>query len=85
MPLYDSIDDITSTASSTVELRRLLGIAANEMLEGFLRKWIDTMLAKLFARGEKMTDLYALLEESEVVILPQVEPVFHAAGQYSAL
>ena len=32
-----------------------------------------------------MTDLYALLEESEVIMLPQVEPVFRAAGQYSAL
>lgn len=43
------------------------------------------MLAKLFARGEKTTDLYALLGESDVIILPEVEPVFRATGQYSAL
>ncbi|KAH9962285.1 hypothetical protein BGW80DRAFT_1180850 [Lactifluus volemus] len=116
MPPYDSIDDIilanlvlnyspflaptTRSAPSTVELHRLLGIAAHDMLEEFLRKWrrvrgdsstpviraiVDTVLAKLFARGEKMTDLYALLEESEVVILAEVEPIFRAAGQYSAL
>jgi hypothetical protein len=29
-----------------------------------------------------MTDLYALLEELKVITLPQVEPVFHATGQY---
>jgi hypothetical protein len=43
------------------------------------------VLAKLFARAEKTTDLYALLDESDIVILPEVEPVFRATGQYSAL
>ena len=43
------------------------------------------VLAKLFAQGEKMTDLDALLGESELVILPEVEPVFRAIGLYSAL
>lgn len=46
---------------------------------------VDTVLAKLFARAEKATDLYALLDESDVVILPEVEPVFRATAQYSAL
>jgi len=32
-----------------------------------------------------MTDLDALLDESELVILPEVEPVFRAMGLYSAL
>lgn len=43
------------------------------------------MLAKLFARGEKTTDLYALLDESDMVVFPEVEPVFRTTGQYSAL
>jgi len=43
------------------------------------------VLAKLFARGEKTTDLDALLDESELVILPEIEPVFRATGLYSAL
>jgi hypothetical protein len=43
------------------------------------------VLAKLFARGEKTTDLYALLDESDTIILPEVEPVFRATGLYNAL
>ena len=43
------------------------------------------MLAKLFARGEKTTDLYALLDESDTIVLPEVEPIFRAIGLYSAL
>ncbi|KAI0288353.1 hypothetical protein BC826DRAFT_1038656 [Russula brevipes] len=111
MPPYDSVDDIimnyspflaptTRSAPSTAELRRLLGIAAHNMLEEFLRKWrrvrgdsstpavrsiVDTVLAKLFARAEKTTDLYALLDESDIIILPEVEPVFRETSQYSAL
>jgi hypothetical protein len=46
---------------------------------------VDTVLAKLFAWGEKTTDLHALLDESDVVVYPEVEPVFRATGQYSAL
>ncbi|KAH9018541.1 hypothetical protein EDB85DRAFT_2154432 [Lactarius pseudohatsudake] len=90
----------TRSAPPTAKLRRALGIAAHDMLEEFLRKWrrvrsdsstpavraiIDTVLAKLFARGEKTTDLYALLDESDSVVLPEVEPVFRATSQYSAL
>ncbi|KAI9438733.1 hypothetical protein H4582DRAFT_2057353 [Lactarius indigo] len=90
----------TRSAPPTAKLRHTLGIAAHDMLEEFLRKWrrvrsdsstpavraiIDTVLAKLFARGEKTTDLYALLDESDLVVLPEVEPVFRATGQYSAL
>ncbi|KAN0136305.1 hypothetical protein V8E53_005910 [Lactarius tabidus] len=116
MPPYDSIDDLivanlvwnyspfiapnTREAQPTAKLRRALGTAANDMLEGFLRKWrrvrgessapavraiVDTVLAKLFAWGEKTTDLHALLDESDVVVYPEVEPVFRATGQYSAL
>ena len=43
------------------------------------------MLAKLFARAEKTTDLFALLEESDIVVLAEVEPVFRATSLYSAL
>ncbi|KAH9074328.1 hypothetical protein EDB83DRAFT_2312651 [Lactarius deliciosus] len=90
----------TRSAPPTAKLRRALSIAAHDMLEEFLRKWrrvrsdsstpavraiIDTVLAKLFARGEKTTDLYALLDESDLVVLPEVEPVFRATSQYSAL
>ena len=32
-----------------------------------------------------MTDLDALLDESELVILPEIEPIFRATGLYSAL
>ncbi|KAI0252527.1 hypothetical protein BJV78DRAFT_1360837 [Lactifluus subvellereus] len=116
MPPYDSVDDIivanlvwnyspflaptTRSALPTAELRRVLGIAAHDMLEQFLRRWrrvrgdssapavraiVDTVLAKLFARGEKTTDLFALLDESDMIILPEVEPVFRAAGHFSAL
>ena len=46
---------------------------------------VDTVLAKLFAQGEKTTDLFALLDESDVVVFPEVESVFRATGQYSAL
>ena len=46
---------------------------------------VDTVLAKLFAQHEKTTDLFALLDESEVVVFPEVESVFRATGQYGAL
>ncbi|KAI0000159.1 hypothetical protein BJV74DRAFT_876958 [Russula compacta] len=116
MPPYDSIDKIivanlvcnyspflaptTRSARPTTELRRLLGAAAHDMLEDFLRKWrrvrgdsstpaaraiVDTVLAKLFAQSEKTTDLYALLDESDTIILPEVEPVFRAIGLFGAL
>ena len=114
----------TRSAQLTAELRRVLGVAAYDVLEEFLRKWrrvrsdsstpvvhavlyfltlftyllsewsaddcvrsqtVNTVLAKLFARGEKTTDFDALLEESEIVIIPEVEPVFRATGLYSAL
>ena len=43
------------------------------------------MLAKLFAQGEKTTDLHALLDESDTVVFTEVEPVLRATGQYGAL
>ena len=45
----------------------------------------DTGPPFLFAQAEKTTDLYALLEESDIVILPEVEPVFRATSLYNAL
>ena len=36
-------------------------------------------------RGEITTDLDALLDKSELVILPEVEPVLRTTGLYSAL
>ncbi|KAI0266114.1 hypothetical protein BC834DRAFT_1026917 [Gloeopeniophorella convolvens] len=116
MPPYASLDDLivanivrnyspflapnTRSAPPTAELRRVLGIAAHDMLEAFLRKWrrvrgeaaapavraiVDTVLAKLFAQAEKTTDLYALLAEADGIDLGEVEPVFRTTGQYSAL
>ncbi|KAA1474965.1 hypothetical protein DENSPDRAFT_841652 [Dentipellis sp. KUC8613] len=116
IPPYDSIDDIivanivrnysphlapnTRSAPPTAELRRILGDAARDMLDVFLRKWrrvhgegadrsvhviVDTVLAKLFAQAEKTTDLYALLEESADLVVEELEPVFKATGQYNAL
>jgi hypothetical protein len=48
-------------------------------------KVVDTVLAKLFARSEKTTDLYALLQESNNIVLPEIENVLRDAGQYNAL
>ena len=45
-------------------------------------QFVDTVLPKLFARGDKMTDLYALLDECDAVILPEVEPIFRATGPF---
>ncbi|KAI0052121.1 hypothetical protein FA95DRAFT_1602084 [Auriscalpium vulgare] len=116
MPPYDSVDDIivanlvrnysphlspnTRSAPPTAELRRVLGMAALEMLEVFLRKWrrvrgesgspevrviVDTVLAKLFARAEKTTDLYGLVNDSNDLELSELEPVLQSTGQYNAL
>jgi hypothetical protein len=46
---------------------------------------VDTVLAKLFARSEKTTDLYALLQEPNDIVLSEVEPVLKETGQYNAL
>ena len=46
---------------------------------------MDTVLAKIFARNEKTTDLYALLGEQPDLILPELETVFVSSGQYNAL
>ena len=43
------------------------------------------MLAKLFVRTEKTTDLHALREKSGAIVLPEVEPVFRVTGLPSAL
>jgi len=46
---------------------------------------VDTVYAKLLARGEKTTRLYTLIEESNDIILDEVEPGFLAQGQYNSL
>ena len=43
------------------------------------------MYAKLLARGEKTTRLYALIEESSNIILEEVEADFLAQEKYNAL
>ncbi|KAJ2919054.1 hypothetical protein MD484_g1318, partial [Candolleomyces efflorescens] len=50
-----------------------------------IRVIIDTVLAKLYARSEKTSDLYDLLLSSNFVVLSEVEEVFKATGQYNAL
>ncbi|KAF8635349.1 hypothetical protein AX17_003940 [Amanita inopinata Kibby_2008] len=129
MPRESSVDDIvrnysphlspnTRSASPTAELRKILVMAAEEMLESFLRKWkvkrklerdswkdgdeakgekgkgkavnptypiVDTVLVKLYAKFEKMTELYALLQEPNYVILPEVEEALVQANEYNAL
>jgi hypothetical protein len=62
----------------------VLGVWLTEVyITRVLLQIIDTVLAKLFARGEKTTDLYALLDELDIIILPEVEPIFRATGRYS--
>ncbi|KAF8958169.1 hypothetical protein BDZ97DRAFT_1842909 [Flammula alnicola] len=112
MPMEGSVDDIirnysphlapnTLSAPPTAELRKILGMAAKEMLIGFLKKSrtrrsvargmgaasgaIDTVLVKLYAEFEKTNDLYALLETPNDVSLPEIEPVLQETGQYNAL
>jgi len=46
---------------------------------------VDTVYAKLLARAEEATKLYTLVEESNDIILEEVEPDFLAQGQYNAL
>ena len=46
---------------------------------------MDTVYAKLLARGEKTTKLYALIEESNDILLEEVESDFLAQGQFNAL
>ena len=46
---------------------------------------MDTVLAKLYARQEKTSDLYDLLLSSNFVVLSEVEDVFKSTGQYNAL
>ena len=50
-----------------------------------LKQIVDTVYAKLLARGEKTTRLYTLIEESNDIILEEVESEFLAQGQYNAL
>ncbi|KAH7877188.1 uncharacterized protein C8R40DRAFT_1248360 [Lentinula edodes] len=100
----------TREAPSTSELRKILLIAAEDMLEAYLRKCrtrrvlenqsgggstspnrqdeyavVDTVLVKLFARSEKTKDLYALLQETHYIVLPEVETMLVENGQYNAL
>lgn len=46
---------------------------------------VDTVYAKLLARGENAARLHALIEESNDIILEEVESDFLAQGQYNAL
>ena len=46
---------------------------------------MDTVYAKLLARGEKAVGLYTLIEESNDIVLEEVESSFLAQGRYSAL
>jgi hypothetical protein len=50
-----------------------------------LNQIVDTVYAKLLARGEKATRLYTLIEESNDIILEEVESDFLAQGKYNAL
>ncbi|KAF6764428.1 hypothetical protein DFP72DRAFT_871830 [Ephemerocybe angulata] len=50
-----------------------------------IRAIIDTVLAKLYARLEKTSDLYDLLLSSNSVVLSEVEDLFKSTGQYNAL
>lgn len=43
------------------------------------------MYARLLARGEKTASLYRLIEESNDIVLEEVESDFLAQGQYNAL
>ncbi|KAK0480717.1 hypothetical protein IW261DRAFT_1474152 [Armillaria novae-zelandiae] len=121
MPLESSVDDIivanlvrnysphlfpnTRTATPTVELRNILGVASRGMLQVFLdkcrhrrkieseyaNKWkdtfavVDTVLAKLYAQLGKKKELYSLLQESNHLVVDEIEPVLRQAGQYNAL
>ena len=46
---------------------------------------MDTVYAKLLARGEKTARLYTLIEESKEIVLEEVESDFLNQGQYNAL
>lgn len=46
---------------------------------------MDTVLAKLFAQSEKTTDLYALLQGPNDIVLSEIENILQNSGQYSAL
>ena len=46
---------------------------------------MDTVYARLLARGEKTARLYTLIEGSDNIILEEVESEFLAQGQYNAL
>ena len=46
---------------------------------------IDTVYAKLLARGEETARLYAFVKESDGIILDEVEPDFLTQRKYNAL
>ncbi|KAK0458932.1 uncharacterized protein EV420DRAFT_1541370 [Desarmillaria tabescens] len=121
MPAESSVDDIivanlvrnysphlspnTRTATPTVELRKILVMAAHEMLQVFLNKcyhrrkiepeyankWkdtfavVDTVLVKLYAQLKNRKELYTLVQETNYIVLDEIEPVLRNAGQYNAL
>ncbi len=57
----------------------------------YANKWkdtfavVDTVLAKLYAQLEKKKELYSLLQESNHLVVDEIEPVLRRAGQYNAL
>ncbi|KAF8918725.1 hypothetical protein CPB85DRAFT_1373750 [Mucidula mucida] len=67
----------TRSAPPTAELRKILGMAAQEMLEKFLKKCRTRR--KLYAQLEKTKELYDLLHDDNHV------PIFKGTGQYNAL
>lgn len=50
-----------------------------------MKQIVDTVYAKLLARGEKTARLYTLIEEPNDIILEEVESEFLVQGQYNAL
>lgn len=50
-----------------------------------LNQVVDTVYARLLARGEKTAKLYTLIEESNNIVLEEVESDFLAQGQYNSL
>ncbi|GJE85460.1 hypothetical protein PsYK624_015390 [Phanerochaete sordida] len=91
----------TSTAPPTVELRQVLNMAAADMLKVFLRKWrakrrdevkdrrvnevVDTVLGRLYTESEETTDLLALIDGPNDIVLQELEPVLIKSSRYDAL
>ena len=46
---------------------------------------VDTVLCKLYTGSDETTDLLALIDGPNDVVLPEVEPVLISASRYDAL